>query len=60
MIMGRAKYYREYHELFNHERITILRAFKRDYQGNHFRDRFMISRNCLRRLKEDSKTFLDS
>lgn len=58
--MGKAKYYREYHELVKHERVAILRAFKRDYQGNHFRDKFMISRDCLRKLKEESKNFLES
>lgn len=57
--MGRAKYYREYHELFNHEKLAVLRAFKKDYLGSHFRERFMISRDCLKKLKEDSKTFIE-
>ncbi|EKE9051068.1 hypothetical protein OXE08_004535 [Salmonella enterica] len=56
--MGRAKYYREIHELRKHEQDAIKRAFKRDYQGAGFRDKFMISRDCLRTLKEESRVFM--
>ncbi|EKA7615235.1 hypothetical protein OL383_004420 [Salmonella enterica] len=56
--MGRAKYYRELHELREQEKKAIKQAFKQDYQGYGFRDRFLISRECLRALKEDSKIFI--
>lgn len=56
--MGRAKYYREYHELRAFEQEAIKRAFKKDYQGCGFRDKFKISRDCLRRLREESRLFM--
>lgn len=58
--MGRAKYYREYHELVNHERKAIIIAFKKDYQGTGFRDKFKISRDCLRKLKDESRAYLET
>lgn len=56
--MGRAKSYRELHELQRHEQEAIKRAFKKDYQGCGFRDKFKISRDCFRKLKEESRIFM--
>lgn len=53
--MGKAKYYREWHELVKHEQRAIVAAAKRDYQCTGFRDRFMISRDCLRKAKQESR-----
>lgn len=52
----KAKKYRDYHELNDIERANIRQAFKLDYQGYRFIDRFRITREAFRELKEQSRT----
>lgn len=53
------KRFREYEDLTLKERKIILLAFKKDYQGHGFRDKYLISIKCLRKLREESKIFVN-
>ncbi|EMC1489653.1 hypothetical protein VAA96_004531 [Salmonella enterica] len=55
MMKKKIKHYREYHELPEIERMQIRQAFKLDYQGYRFIDRYLISREAFRELKEQSR-----
>ncbi|ECC3449548.1 TPA: hypothetical protein ACJ3CO_003700 [Salmonella enterica subsp. enterica serovar Virchow] len=53
----RVVHYREYHELSEIDRAHIRQRFKLDYNGQGFRDLYMISRDAFRKLKEESRMF---
>lgn len=52
---NKIRVFREYHELTELERVNIRQRFKQDYNGYQFRDKFLISRDAFRKLKEESR-----
>lgn len=46
---------REYEELIDAEKRIIIQAFHSDYLGTGFIDRYRITKQCYRTLKEESR-----
>lgn len=50
-----AKSFREYHELNEIEKAHIRQRFKLDYLGQGFIDRYRLTREAFRKLREESR-----